>query len=480
MKFLYIILCFFDLIYIFISFPYSKYSLIFPFETIPINELENISIYNESYTNNILRDLYESNIFIDIKLGSPIQKIKLKININSDDFFIVKPDADFDRNYPKRNGSFYFNQSLSTTFDYQINKEDETYFSHPHLSNYVQDNFYFISSYKKESELNIKNFQFLLAYKVRESEHGVIGLKGFCNIMKRIDFFTSLKNYNLTNNYIWYLKYEENKKGNLVIGNYPHDDEYYKQNCNNCIFQKKHFAKIYSNITKENWKNQWGLNFKNIYIHNKNEYENILIDCERCKLAEFNPNLGIIKGPKKYEEIIKESLFNKYINLKLCFTELFIFNKDYQENYYYYYYCNISLYNNLKNDFNSIIFEHKLFNTNFSLDFDDLFIIENEFIFFKIIFDDYSNWIFGSPFLSKYFFVFNSDTKEIGYYSKNIVNIIKNTTKNKSYDIFILIKIIGIIILGSILIGIGIFIGKKLYGAKRKMRINELEENFEI
>ena len=68
----------------------------------------------------------------------------MPININNDDYFIAKPDADFDRNYPKRNGDFYFNQSLSKTFDYQIGRKEEAYYFHPHLSNYVQDSFNFI------------------------------------------------------------------------------------------------------------------------------------------------------------------------------------------------------------------------------------------------------------------------------------------------------------------------------------------------
>ena len=444
MRFLFISLFLIDLISIIISFPYINYSLIFPFETIPINELENISKYNESYTNSILRQFYECNIFVDIKLGSPTQVIKLMINPNPDDFFIAKPDADFDKKYPKREGSFYFNESESKTFSYQEDKKDNIYFSHPHLSNYVQDNFIFISSYQQQTKININDFKFLLAKEVRESEQGVIGLKGYSNIIRRTDFFTSLKNYNLTNNYKWYLKYEDNKKGNLIIGNYPHEDIYYKQHCGNCVFQEKHFNKVYSNITKDSWKNPWGLNFKSLYIQNKNkDDENILTDCERCKTAEFSPNLGIIKGSSKYNEIIKGSLFNKYIDVKLCFSEIFDFNKNYETKSYYYYFCNISVYEDLKKEFQLVLFEHKLFNTNFSLEFDDVFVVENEFIVFKIIFDDYYNWIFGSPFLSKYLFVFNSDTKEIGYYSKNILNIEEYNKKNKFYKYF-LIQILGI------------------------------------
>ena len=349
------------------------------------------------------------------------------------------------------------------------------------MSNYVQDNFLFISTNNKIDELNVKNFSFLLAFEVKEFEHGVIGLKGIANIKRREDFLTTLKKYNLTNNYVWYLKYDNSTSGNLIIGNYPHDDEFNKQTCNDCLFQKKHFVKIYSNISEYNWKNQWGLNFKKILIKDKNVYQEILSDCEKCHMVELNPNLGIIKGSKKYEDIIEDSIFNKYIHENLCFKDTITINKNYEDNIYNYYYCNASIYDELKDLFKLIQFEHRFFQTNFSLDYNDLFIKENELIFFKIIFDNYYNWIFGSPILSKYLFVFNSDTKEIGFYSKNINNMDETNDINANEtNYYFFIKIIVIIILGIILIVIGIFIGKKIYGAKRKIRMNELEDNFEI
>ena len=482
MKKFYLIIYLFNFCSIILSLSSSDYSLIFPFNIIYLNELENISLYNDSISNSIMRNIFENNIFIKLKLGTPSQDIKLPININSDDFFIVKEDANFDTYNPKRNKIFYFDKSLSSTFEYQNDKE-EIYYSHPHISNYVQDNFIFHSTNNKD--YNIEKFKFLLANQVRGFEHGVIGLKGYCHIPKKNDFLTSLKNYDLSNNYIWYLKYNDSSKGDLIIGNYPHEDEYNKQNCNDCLFQKKYFSKIYSNISKYNWENIWGLYFERILIKNKYNYEEILIDCENCKMIELNPNLGIIKGSQKYQILIENSIFNKYINQKLCFKDSLIINKNYDEKIYEYYYCNISIINELKNEFKTILFEKKHFNTNFSLNYDDLFEIKNEFIFFKIIFDDYYNWIFGSPFFNKYLLIFNSENKEIGFYSKNIKqhldenenDIDENDKEKNDYLIFI---IIGIIFLGILLIAIGIFIGKKLYGNKREKRINELEDNFEI
>ena len=278
------------------------------------------------------------------------------------------------------------------------------------------------------------------------------------------------------------MKFNNSKSGDLIIGNYPHDDIFINKNCNDdCLFQKKYFAKIYSNISEKSWKRLWGLNFKKIYLENKDNFEEILNDCERCKLVEFDPNFGLIKGSKKYEDLINELLFNNYINNNICFRNIIAINKNYEENDYHYYYCNISIKNEIKNKFNSILFEHSVFNTNFSLDFNDLFLIKENYIFFKIIFDDFSNWIFGLPFISKNMFIFNSESKEIGYYSKNINNLEENNNDNENNKINVLfVKVVMILVLSIVLIAVGIFIGKKLYGLKRKVRLNELEDDFEI
>ena len=52
-----------------LSFSSSDYSLIFPFNIITLNEIENTSLYNDSYTNEVIRNIFENNIFINLKLG---------------------------------------------------------------------------------------------------------------------------------------------------------------------------------------------------------------------------------------------------------------------------------------------------------------------------------------------------------------------------------------------------------------------------
>ena len=107
-----------------------------------------------------------------------------------------------------------------------------------------------------------------------------------------------------------------------------------------------------------------------------------------------------------------------------------------------------------------------------------------------------SRWVFGSIFLRKYQFVFNTDSKTIGYYKSmnyykndfiynnsintntNINTNINTNEKKENNKKYILYIIIGILfILFSILfIILGIFIQRKCLNYRRKKRVNELED----
>lgn len=78
--------------------------------------------------------------------------------------------------------------------------------------------------------------------------------------------------------------------------------------------------------------------------------------------------------------------------------------------------------------------------------------------------------------MSKYLFTFNSDSKEIGFYSKNINDKIEIADKKSNFSFSIFIEKI---MIGAALIIVGIFLGRKLFGLRRKLRANELEEKFE-
>ena len=90
----------------------------------------------------------------------------------------------------------------------------------------------------------------------------------------------------------------------------------------------------------------------------------------------------------------------------------------------------------------------------------------------------------GLPFLRRYQFIFNYDSKTIGFYNENVKQ--KNETKSNnsnsdsnSNSHFRIILEVGIVLLLILLIIIVFIIGQKII-SQRKKRANELtDDNFE-
>ena len=262
--------------------------------------------------------------------------------------------------------------------------------------------------------------------------------------------------------------------GSLIIGHYPHNDPNFAIKGKNEILKINHFRKINSTIGES----QWGLTFDKIYLKNfTSSYEEILPE---CKISEINPNFGAIIGPTKYKFILEKIYLNKFLDNKICFQQGIKIKKNKEDLAFYYYYCKASYIEQMRKEFMPIIFEHKEFKYNFTLNFDDLYVQKDNYIFLKIIFRQFNttNWVFGAPFTSKYLLLFDSNSTEIGFYSENINDFISeenNEKKHKTSFGDILQKTIICILL----VIFGVIIGKKLFGLRRKLRANELEEKFE-
>ena len=82
-------------------------------------------------------------------------------------------------------------------------------------------------------------------------------------------------------------------------------------------------------------------------------------------------------------------------------------------------------------------------------------------------------WTLGKIFMKKDLFYFDSNKKIIGYFNKAEKNYIE---KNSGDNFFNKIKWYIFIIIGIV---VGILIGKKIREKARKLRANELEDNYE-
>ena len=119
---------------------------------------------------------------------------------------------------------------------------------------------------------------------------------------------------------------------------------------------------------------------------------------------------------------------------------------------------------------------------NFSLTSEDLFtkIPDGKRILFNVDFILNSNkWIIGKSFFKKYQLIFNSDSNLISYYvnPKDInINREEENTNNKDNKGIKMYIMIFLIILAFV---VGIILGRVLcIKYNRKMRANELEDNF--
>ena len=404
-------------------------SLVFPFQKI-------------SNSKNYSMNLLYNNIYSNISLGSPLQKIPFYFSFNSN-FFIIKD---------KIIGGFFneeTSKSISKNNDLEFihNFEETIYYGY-----YKTDNFLFKNTENKN--IKVDNLIFSLSNKYKNSNSNkenetinnfsIIGLRlnnyrG--NDKDKNSFIYQLKDKKILESYSFSFEYESKDKGLFYLGFYiNHFDNDYQLN-------NYRYTKV--EIDRNNF--EWKINFENInYSENYSE--------EIFKEAIFNINLGGILGNFKYQDFIYENIFKKYFKEKICFEEI-IYDK------YQIIYCNKNF--NIK-EFPNIVFYHKNMNYSFVFDYNDLFTENNDKIYFNVFFNIKFKsfyWIFGEIFFRKYKIAFDQDKQLIGFYMN-----MKNK-KKFNYHKYLYICFICIII----------FLILLLYNIKnkipRKIKANELEEN---
>ena len=116
----------------------------------------------------------------------------------------------------------------------------------------------------------------------------------------------------------------------------------------------------------------------------------------------------------------------------------------------------------------------KILNKTYILKSDDLFKDCGNYFLFMIIQqkNGFKIWTLGRIFMKKSEFYFDSHKKIIGYFET--VNMKSENKLNTNF--FDKIKWYLFIVVG---IAVGIFIGKEIREKKRKLRANELEDNYE-
>ena len=427
-------------------------NIVLPFDKITIG------IFNSLKS---LDDLINYNIYTNVTIGTPPQTVAHFIDPTEYSFNFKKKILTFGNNKfspflskYENFSNFWFKEEKSSTF-----YKNET-------NGFCTDIFYFNNL--NEEKITALNLKYTVPETHLRDVHkcGIIGLHtpdnlDFKSNLKETYFIHELRQNGFIDEYTFSIFYDEkytlfdNKNdtnyGNIVIGESPHVFSPDKYNKEDLVTYKASDWSILMNSVKFN--------------SSKGDYLKEKID------MQISINSGFIKGTEAYRLKIEEVFFNELIKKNLCIVEVM------KENIYLTDFFVFSCQNTYEVDdyiksFPSLYFELPN-DLKFVFTYKDLFKLFNDRLYFMIIFKIEAilafspKWIMGEPFLRKYFFLFDQDRKIIGFYNK--------IDEDKKYTFA---YIVIFILIGICIILIALLTKYVLY-KPRKIRANELEDNYD-
>ena len=379
---------------------------------------------------NYIEYLYKNDLFINFEIGTPSQSIPLFLSFGDLPTYIIGKSL---------NGEY--NPLISQTLK-NISFKEEVFFFQKFHKGYIINETIEFKNIKNEKE-KIKDISLVLATSFNSGNEikSVLGLSinGLTSFLNQ-NLIYELKTNSITESMIWTLIFNNENEGEIIIGNNPHNynKSYKEEDLKQVKAEKRLGTAIY-----------WDFLFNKVYSNNK------LIDDDVKGYLDIQ--FGLIKGSLNYKKFIEKNFLNE---TNLC-KKNYAFNNSIE-----YYICDLK--SNIKN-FPKIIFEQMELKFNFELTYEDVFEKRDDKYYCKIVFEDKNNdkiFVLGQPFLKKYQIVFNADRKLMGIYINQKFNY---------FNLFLWFIIIILIIIISILL---ILIYQKYIKKPRKVRANELEEDF--
>ena len=472
-------------------------------------ELNQINFKNERYSaTELINILFENEFYSSIQLGDKNKKYFGIISFNDHHVILSESNCKkiekFKSNKNIIKESYLIDNSktkkyLGNTTDYLNSLKFVEFYSEPF--------FYYNDTLIESGKNNIEKFEiFLIVDNYTETSNSgkciSLGLNEPFKVYSNPSpphFIDDLRSKHKIETQDWTIKFTEQNKGLLIIGDLPHK------------YEKDKIKYSEDNYTKCNTEciitffQPWGIEMKEIYFYTKDN-DKIIVNKNNNKLL-LSYNFNFIIGSNEYKKLIYQNYFSKLIDENICEIEKSNITKYNQINYfiktdgdYFMFICQKKKMQNYIKDFPTLFFSHIKYEYIFELTYNDLFKEINDYYYFMIIFPninsyDYNvnekeEWHLGIPFLRKYQFVFNYDYKSIGFYkfknfeyqsennnksNDNIDNIGNSEGKNVKKTLLIALGILIILIL----IIISFFLGK-YFNKQRKKRANELkDEDFE-
>ena len=497
-------------IFLFILYIHIQSIIVFPFSISSLSDKRK-RMY---YVNDFLSDNLHIDFFTSLFIGKDSTKVLSRLSIDNSSFILTDNECNLQSLdtiynygivsrwlYSLHESSTYKNISNSNIYNKGgiiseiISLYNTTYLTCQQITlpkaNFINENNYIDNKVTiNEMKIIIKNYE-------NNRMCVLIGLGSpYINSNQDINLINELKINGIIKEYSWSFNFMTSSEGQLVIGGLPH--EYM-----NSKFYEEHQFIVIKSYSINDYNFPWSILFNQIYFENSSK-EKIIV--EKNIKSILLANFGLIIGTSEYKKLISENFFNDLIQKHLCEIKVSTNLQNY-----------INQFRDLKNgifevftckkdiiynkQYSNIVFpnlylQQNDYNFTFSLSFYNLFIeIKNEF-YFMVIFQKNSEhltnekWYLGLPFLRQYQFVYNYDSKTIGFYNPNIMkneikNIGNNITNTEGSKININLgqysasKIILEIFIISILLVFAYFIGKKI-NEHRKKRANELkDDNYE-
>jgi hypothetical protein len=350
----------------------------------------------ENETNYFYDDYTNNYLFAKIKLGSNMQTVEMKIDLNLYETYIVKEDIVDTKKYVP------YNANASKTFNTSVHFYSQgSDFPSAYLAN---DNLIYNDG---QNEFTLNNFYFAYVNVGFNKFAGSIGFNLKTSIVypeQSMNYIDQLKNNSIISGYSLTIKFSSNYKGSLLIGADPEE------------IIPKEIEKYKKSVVKASGKGiiddgKWVLELKQALI---GDFELV-----KSNLVDFNLKYDFIMATDEFSDYIIKNYFNKYFVTEKCFRE---------ELRTFKYFQGIKCKKDVDvTDFPNITFSiYSEFGPLYLvLDYEDLFEEKGDYKYFRIIItynDDVSsikinkNWIFGKLFFKLYLVTLNKDRKDITIY----------------------------------------------------------------
>ena len=421
------------------------YNIISYSNSIKIN-IYNDLIYNNFTAENFINKYFFNNFYTYLNIGNPTQNIPVLLKFRRYSLFILTNNSNENifENFENKN----YNPYLSNKFNKYNNSKEIIRIEDYESGIKVNDEF----SFDKNKH---ENFNFIMNnISYHTTLDGILGLNinYISNNYQTFSYIIQLFAKKLIDSYDITLVF--NKENNFF-------DNGYMMFGKNKYNEDKNFFELEYKYNLMN--HEYSVNFDGITYGN-NIYEEYNLQEEFFTIINFDN--GFIYGSNKYQNIIEKNFFYEYLKNNDCEKKLLKFN-------YEFYICND--YINIKSLKN---LNFKIKNNNFSLTltYNDLFYKINNKLIFLVYFykQETKNFLLGYTFYKKFNININQQKGLIGFNINKSYNENNKKYNNLKNKIFIFLLLFFLICFLNIIV----YLIYKLKFINKKIRANELEENF--